>query len=103
MIEKRKEAVKEWFRKNFSKVKFFDAILWKNYLYTVGIISSFITLISFLGTANELKINVKVTATIFVLILIIIFVCQWWNANHKNCAKLRINNTNIVIQQGDIF
>lgn len=32
--------LKVWFEDNFSKVKFYDYILWKNYLSVLGIIVS---------------------------------------------------------------
>lgn len=93
----------EWFRKYFSKVKFYDKVLWKNYLSVVGVLSSIVTLISFFTTAQDLKINIWCAVILFVIILIAIFVRMWWGANQQNCAKLKINNTKIIVQEGDIF
>ena len=44
----------------FFKVKFYDYVLWKNYLSVIGIISSIITLLSFFVTADKIGfISVK--------------------------------------------
>ena len=95
--------VKEWFRKSFSKVEFYDKILWKNYLSVVGVISSGVTLISFFATAQDMKANIWCAVIVFMILLIVIFVKMWWKANQQNCAKLKINNTKIIVQEGDIF
>lgn len=95
--------VTEWFRKYFSKVKFYDKLLWKNYLSVVGVISSIVTLISFFITAQDLKINIWYAVIGFIIILMAVFVKMWWEANQQNCAKLKINNTKIIVQEGDIF
>lgn len=100
---KKMVEVREWFRKSFSKVKFYDKILWKNYLSVVGVISSIMTLISFFATAQDLKINIWCAIIGFMIILMAVFAKMWWEANQQNCAKLKINNTKIIVQEGDIF
>lgn len=95
--------VKEGLRKSFSKVKFYDKVLWKNYLSVIGVISSFVTLISFFTTAQNLKVNIGYAVIGFIIILTAVFAKMWWNANQQNCAKLKINNTKIIVQEGDIF
>ena len=95
--------LKVWFEDNFSKVKFYDYILWKNYLSVLGIISSIVTLISFFATAQSMKINIRCVVTMFIVILILLFMCMWWSANHQKCVRLKINNTKIQIQEGNIF
>ena len=53
------EEIKEWFDDNFSKVKFYDYILWKNYLSVLGIMSSIVTLISFFITVQDMEFDIK--------------------------------------------
>ena len=97
------EEIKEWFDDNFSKVKFYDYILWKNYLSVLGIMSSIVTLISFFITAQNMEFDIKLAVNIFIVVLLLIFVFMWWNANHQKDVKLRINNTKVRIQEGNIF
>lgn len=85
-------------------VKFTDRILWKSYLGIVGIISTFVTLISFFVSIqnhqNWLKIAIFV---VFCCSLVLIFLVMWWNANAKKEVKLRINNTNVEIRIGNVL
>ena len=97
------EKLKEWFGDNFSKVKFYDYVLWKNYLSVLGIMSSIVTLISFFATAQSMKVDIRCAVTIFIVILIILFMGMWWHANHQKCVNLKISNTKIRIQEGNIF
>ena len=57
----------------------------------------------FFLTAKDLKINSGLVACLFVLVLIGIFVYMLWNANHKDGLDLKINNTKIRIQEGNIL
>lgn len=95
--------VKKWFDNNFSKVKFYDQMLWKNYLADIGVVSSIVTLLSFFFTAEDFKFKIRYAIGIFIIVLVGIFIYKWWKANHLKCVELRINNTKIVIQEGDIF
>lgn len=95
--------MKKWFKENFSKVNFFDRILWKNYLSILGIVSSIITLISFFGTAQNIRIDSIYIIIAFVIILTLIFIYIWWDANHQTCVRLKINNTEVNVQEGNIF
>ncbi len=97
------EKLKKWFDVNFSKVNFFDDVLWRNYLSVLGVVSSIVTLISFFGTAQNIKISVIYVVTVFMAILVLIFLYMWWNANHQKYVWLKINNTEIRIQEGNIF
>ena len=88
----------------FFKVKFYDYVLWKNYLSVIGIISSIITLLSFFVTADKIGfISVKKISVFFVIILLIIFAFMWYEANKKQSVNLKINDTNVKISEGDIF
>lgn len=58
------EEIKEWFDDNFSKVKFYDYILWKNYLSVLGIMSSIVTLISFFITVQDMEFDIKLVGHI---------------------------------------
>lgn len=97
------EKLKEWFKINFSKVYILDGVLWRNYLSVLGIVSSIVTLISFLGTAQNMEINVIYIVIVFIAILVLIFIYMWWRANQQKYVRLRINNTEIRIQEGNIF
>ncbi|NBH15473.1 hypothetical protein D3Z36_15125 [Lachnospiraceae bacterium] len=97
------EKLKEWFKINFSKVNILDGVLWRNYLSVIGIVSSIVTLISFFGTAQNMEISVIYIATIFIAILALIFIYMWWSANQQKYVRLRINNTEIRIREGNIF
>lgn len=97
------EKLKEWFKINFSKVYILDGVLWRNYLSVLGIVSSIVTLISFLGTAQNMEINVIYIVIVFIAILVLIFIYMWWRANQQKYVRLRINNTAIRIQEGNIF
>lgn len=66
--------------------------------------SSFITIISFFATAQNLNPKTFVFfILIFCLLLIGIFIYMWWNANHLTPAYLTINDTQIEICTGNIF
>lgn len=97
------EKLKEWFKINFSKVYILDGVLWRNYLSVLGIVSSIVTLISFLGTAQNMEINVIYIVIVFIAILVLIFIYMWWSANQQKYVRLRINNTEIRIREGNIF
>lgn len=97
------EKVKKWIKNNFSKVKFYDQTLWKNYLADIGVISSIVTLISFFLTAKDIDAGIGISVVIFVSILIVVFVVKWWKANHLKTVELRINNTKITVGEGNIF
>jgi len=97
------EKLKKWFKINFSKVYILDGVLWRNYLSVLGIVSSIVTLISFLGTAQNMEINVIYIVIVFIAILVLIFIYMWWSANQQKYVRLRINNTEIRIQEGNIF
>lgn len=97
------EELKEWIEENLSKVKFYDNILWRNYLSVLGVVSSIVTLISFFVTAQDTEISITCAVTIFIVVLVMIFVCMWWKANHQKYVKVKINNTKIRIEEGNIF
>lgn len=95
--------IKKWIKDNFSKVKFYDQTLWKNYLADIGIISSIVTLISFFLTAQDLDADIGIVIVIFLGLLFVVFIAKWWKANHLKNVELRINNTKITIREGNIF
>lgn len=84
---------------NFSKVKFYDPVLWKSYLAALGVLTTFITFLSLIDSEREIRF----TAAGLVFILAVIFLWMWWSANHRNRAELIINRTRVVIREGDIF
>lgn len=95
--------IKERMTRNFSKVKFYDKTLWHNYLIVVGVISSIVTLVSFFITAEKLQMSVGVSVTLFIGLLFGIFIYMWRKANRTICATLKINNTKVIVKEGDIF
>ena len=97
------DRLRTWFTINLSKVKIYDLTLWKNYLATVGAVSTFVTLISFFATAQTIFSNISTAAILFGILLVIIFLYLWWSANHKSSVDLRINNTKVHIAEGDIW
>lgn len=97
------QKLKNWKEKNFSKVKFYDQTLWKNYLADIGVISSGVTLLSFFLTAKDFDFKIELSISIGVILLIGVFLVKWWLANHLKSVQLRINNTKITIQEGNIF
>lgn len=85
------------------KVKFYDKTLWSKYLSFLGIISSIVTLVSFFITAFDLKIHVLYIAVLFVVLIVAIFLKMWYRANHRNYASLIINNTTVIVSEGNIL
>ena len=95
--------LKGFYKKNFSKVKVYDLILWKSYGTIVAIISSIVTLVSFFVTAKDTCIGIGGWIVIFAILLIGSFVINWWEANKLNEICLFINNTKVEVVIGDIF
>ena len=90
--------------KAFSKVEFYDRVLWKNYLAVIGVVGTIVTLISFFVTAEEIdRFSEKQLAAFLVAGLVLIFSVMWYSANHRKHAVKMINNTIVRIAEGDIF
>ena len=90
--------------KAFSKVEFYDRVLWKNYLAVIGIVGTIVTLISFFVTAEDIdRFSTKQLAAFLVAGLVLIFSVMWYSANHRKHAVKMINNTIVRIAEGDIF
>lgn len=51
--------------KRIRKVGLLDRTLWHNYLVVVGIIGTFVTLVSFFGTADDIKVCKPLLGMIF--------------------------------------
>ena len=97
------------------KVGFLDKTLWNNYLAVVGIIGTFVTLVSFFFTANDISIpisflgggqitiNEPVLGVLFIVVIVGIYFHMWRSANRMNHADLRINNTTVKVVVGDIW
>ena len=83
------------------KVSFFDEKLCKNYLAVLSIISLFC---SFAFIVIDIPDDCKIEAGIgLVLVLLIIYVAMWINANCQKKSTLKINNSTIVVKTGNIF
>lgn len=90
--------------KAFSKVEFYDRVLWKNYLAVIGVVGTIVTLISFFVTAEDIdRFSEKQLAAFLVAGLVLIFSVMWYSANHRKHAVKMINNTIVRIAEGDIF
>ena len=90
--------------KAFSKVEFYDRVLWKNYLAVIGVVGTIVTLISFFVTAEDIdRFSEKQLAAFLVAGLVLIFAVMWYSANHRKHAVKMINNTIVRIAEGDIF
>lgn len=85
------------------KVTIKDKALWKTYGTQVAVISSAVTLLAFcLPPSSSLRWRITCSA-IFILALILIFIGNWYNANHKKRADLSINQTKVHVYIGDLF
>lgn len=93
----------KYFANNFSKVMFYDKLLWSKYLSVLGVLGTLITLVSFFIPTNDLNIDVASFSGPFIIVLVVVFFVMWWKANHLNKVNLKINNTNIHISEGDIW
>ncbi|WP_024994754.1 macro domain-containing protein [Phocaeicola paurosaccharolyticus] len=83
------------------KVKPFDRKLFKNYLEVlsvVGLLCSFALIV--ITIPDCLKIYVGIA---LVLLLLIIYLIMWINANNQDKTTLTINNSTMIIKTGDIF
>lgn len=74
-----------------------------NYLAVLGVLSSFVTFLSFFVTADDLRINSVILFCVFLMLITGIFLFMWLCANNLQNVELRINNTRVVIGQGDIW
>lgn len=89
-------------KEKFSKVKYNDSILLKQYLSWIAVFSSIITIISFFVTAQDFPYNV-IFACAFFVFLILVFILFWYRANCLQEVHLKINQTKVNIVVGDIF
>ena len=81
--------------KAFSKVEFYDRVLWKNYLAVIGVVGTIVTLISFFVTAEEIdRFSEKQLAAFLVAGLVLIFSVMWYSANHRK-ASMYISTVHI--------
>ena len=89
--------------KNYSKVKLYDKTLWAKYLAVLGVLSSFVTFLSFFATKDDLGISPGTLIVLFLLLIASIFLFMWLHANNLQTVELIINNTRVTIAQGDIW
>lgn len=96
--------MKSWnnIKDHFSKITWYDRTLWRNYLSYIGVISSLVTITSFIINVQYFPANI-ICACIFIIVLVIIFIKMWYNANNLDEVHLKINGTKIIIKIGDIF
>lgn len=89
--------------KKYSKVKLYDKTLWAKYLAVLGVLSSFVTFLSFFVTADDLGISPVILIVLFLILIASIFLFMWLHANTLQTVELIINNTRVTIAQGDIW
>jgi hypothetical protein len=83
------------------KVKLHDSKLFKNYLEVLSVISLICSFAFIVITIPDcLKLLVGI---VLILILLIIYLIMWINANIQNKAILNINNSTMNIKTGNIF
>lgn len=90
-------------KSKFSKVSFKDKYLWGVYGSQVAVFSSLVTLISFCIPPLGGKRWGIVWLCIFILILLFLFIFNWYKANKVNHADLKINGTDVKVKVGDLF
>lgn len=89
-------------KRRFSKVKFYDSTLRKQYLAWIAVFSSIITIISFFVTAQGFPYNI-IFASLFFVFLLCVYIFFWYRANCVKEAHLTINQTSVNVVIGDIF
>lgn len=86
-----------------SKISIKDNYLLKEYCSKVAIISSFVGIISFcIPSVSSWKWRV-VCLLLFVVVLVAIFISDWYKANQLLQANLKINGTSVNVKIGDLF
>lgn len=83
------------------KVTFLDSKVLQRFSEIVAIIATTATLFSVFVTIPELY--KFYFGMFFLLVLFCIYLQIWIHANKKECAYLRINNTDVKVMVGDIF
>ena len=95
--------ISEFQENHFSKVKIYDATLWKSYGSVVAIFSSVVTIVSFFVTAQQSCVPAYILGGLFAGFLLVTFLYLWYKANQLKRVCLKINNTKVEVVVGDIF
>ena len=83
------------------KVKFLNKKLWKEYYATLSIVSVIASLtFLFLDIPDDKKTCCFIAFAIF---LVVVFLFRWYRANNLKKISLKINNSTMEIETGDIF
>lgn len=83
------------------KVSLFDKYLRKKFKDNVTCFIGIIGFIFiFITVSEEYR---KLCAIIYIIILVIYYLYIWYQANNLKQIRLKINETNIIIEEGDIF
>jgi len=86
---------------NFNKVTFFHKAILQKYFLIIALLSSFTTLaLAFISVPEEYKF---IGGIIFIIILILLYMCLWIKANNTKDIKLDIEGSQVIIKTGDIF
>ncbi|MBL0317339.1 MAG: hypothetical protein IPP69_16850 [Flavobacteriales bacterium] len=86
-----------------TKVGLFNQTLLKTYLATISTVSLFV---SFAMIAIQVPDGICLRVVIglaLAVLLIVLYIMMWVNANQAKATSLRINNSDIEIKCGDIF
>ncbi|MBT2700440.1 hypothetical protein J7E79_24185 [Bacillus sp. ISL-40] len=83
------------------KIKIFDRILIKDFLYILSVSSVIFSFFSIIiDVSDKEKVIVGVAMTVF---LLIIYLFLWIRANKLTSVELSIDNSKVIIKIGDIF
>ena len=83
------------------KVKPWDKKLWKEYYAVLSVISVIASLLFlFIDIPEKSKICCLI---VFFIILVVVFLTMWCHANKMKKVSLKINNSTLEIETGDIF
>lgn len=84
-----------------NKVKITNKAIRDRYLAIIAVLSSLATLGSLFGGIPE---NCKyISGIIFIIILIVLYICLWIWANKLQNIKIDIEGSEVIIKSGDIF
>jgi len=97
------EKLIKWREQNLSRVPFYDRTLLRKYLEVLGVASTIVALLAFVGISQGYAVNFMGLTFLFFILLGAIFFYMWWSANRIQCVNLKINNTKVHIAEGDIW
>ncbi|WP_049854284.1 macro domain-containing protein [Dickeya fangzhongdai] len=83
------------------KVKFYDKKLIKSFYGVVSILSTLFSVLLVFYTMNE--IEKKLSFFFLVISLVVVYLILWWHFNKIKKIDLSIDNSKLIVTEGDIF